>query len=68
MSPQHKDHNRADQGLNTKVYMAAIVAAIIVIIVSIFIFVSSRGTKDIPKANRPNPNSALLLPHTEATT
>ena len=62
MSPEHKAHNRADQGLNTRTFMIAIIAAILIIIAGLFFFVAGRGTRSIPKANRPQPNSELRLP------
>jgi len=46
--------------MNTKVYLAGVFAALIVIIILAYIFLASSGTKKVPKANQPNPNSSLV--------
>jgi hypothetical protein len=61
MSEQEHSPNDPDRGLNTKVFMAALLVAIVVIFIAIYFFVASSGKKDIPKANRPHPNSSLQV-------
>jgi heme/copper-type cytochrome/quinol oxidase subunit 2 len=61
MSPQEKHPNDPNRGLNTKVFMSAVLIAIVIIIVSIYFVLAARGTKDVPKVDRPNPNSSLQI-------
>ncbi len=48
--------------MNTKVYMVAIVAALVVLIIVAYFFLRTTATKDVPKANQPSPNSRLVMP------
>lgn len=57
-----KGVNRFEQGVNTKIYMASLIVALLVIIVTIYFVVRASGTKDVPKVNQPHPNSRLVLP------
>ncbi len=59
-----KGVNRFEQGVNTKVYMASLIVALLVIIVAIYFVVRASGTKNVPKANQLHPNSRLVLPAT----
>jgi hypothetical protein len=57
-----KHANDPNRGMNTKVYLVALLVALIAIFALGYFFLAARGSKDVPKANRPNPNSRLVVP------
>jgi heme/copper-type cytochrome/quinol oxidase subunit 2 len=61
MKAEEQSPNDPNRGLNTKAYMIALLTAIIVIFIAAYFFVAARGSKDIPKADKPHPNASVQV-------
>ena len=62
MSPEEKHPNDPNRGMNTKVFMAAVFAALLLLIIVAYFLLRATGGKEIPKANQSHPNSRLVMP------
>ncbi len=49
--------------MNIKVFLTAVVVTVLVLIVFFYFFLAKAGTKDVPKANQPHPNSMVMPLH-----
>ena len=62
MSAQEKHPNDPNRGMNLKVWFIAVVVSVLVLMLAAYLFLAGTGTKDVPKANQPHPNSRLTVP------